>query len=243
MLLGDVLLNFSKSFLPDHRGGSQDAPLVLNAKIDAGEVDDQILDLEFVDGTYPLELYRFAEEKRHSSEVKNIVTVNKRLKEGKDPFEGFGFTHDVFNFNESVLISTYKTIPTMQEKVQHQMKLAEKLRAVDTADTARLIIEKHFMRDIRGNLREFSMQNFRCVGCNNIMRRPPLTGKCPRCGGKIIFTVHEGGIKKYLEPALNLAKKNELSPYLVQTLEITKRQIDSIFGRELEKQEKLKQWF
>jgi len=36
MLLGDVLLNFSRSFLPAHRGGTQDAPLVLNAKIDAG---------------------------------------------------------------------------------------------------------------------------------------------------------------------------------------------------------------
>src|SRR3989344_6318330 len=43
MLLLDVLLNFSKEFLPSHRGGTQDAPLVLNAKIDAGEVDDQIL--------------------------------------------------------------------------------------------------------------------------------------------------------------------------------------------------------
>ena len=45
MLLLDVLLNFSLDFLPKHRGGTQDAPLVLKAKIDAGEVDDQILDL------------------------------------------------------------------------------------------------------------------------------------------------------------------------------------------------------
>ena len=47
MLLSDVLLNFSRKFLPSHRGGTQDAPLVLNAKIDTGEVDDQILDFEF----------------------------------------------------------------------------------------------------------------------------------------------------------------------------------------------------
>ena len=54
MLLGDVLLNFSRKFLPAHRGGTQDAPLVLNAKIDAGEVDDQILDFEVVN-EYPLD--------------------------------------------------------------------------------------------------------------------------------------------------------------------------------------------
>lgn len=243
MLLGDVLLNFSKAFLPEHRGGSQDAPLVLNAKIDAGEVDDQILDLEFVNKKYPLELYKLAEQKKHSSEVKNIETVEKRLKQGKNPFIGFGFTHDTSNFNEAVVVSTYKVIPTMQEKVEHQMRLAEKLRAADTSDTARLIIEKHFIRDMRGNLREFSMQNFRCVACNHIMRRPPLTGKCEKCKGKIIFTIHEGGIKKYLEPALDLAKKYHLSKYLVQHLELTKRYIDSIFGREPEKQEKLQQWF
>jgi DNA polymerase II large subunit len=41
---------------------------------------------------------------------------------------------------------------------------------------------------MRGNLRKFSMQGFRCVECNEIMRRPPLKGVCPICQGKIIFT-------------------------------------------------------
>ena len=75
------------------------------------------------------------------------------------------------------------------------------------------------------------------------MRRPPLTGNCPRCRGKIIFTINEGGIKKYLEPALSLAKEYNLSIYVQQNLELTKRFIDSIFGKELEKQEELSQWF
>jgi len=75
------------------------------------------------------------------------------------------------------------------------------------------------------------------------MRRPPLSGVCSRCKGKIIFTIHEGGIKKYLEASLNLAEKYNLSNYLKQTLQITKENIDSIFGKELEKQEKLGEWF
>ena len=241
MLLGDVLLNFSRKFLPSHRGGTQDAPLVLNAKIDAGEVDDQILDFEFVN-EYPLELYRLAEQRKHSSEVK-INTVKDILKQGKDPFVNVGFTHDTDNFNEGVLCSSYKLLATMREKVQHQMELVERIRAVDTSDTARLILERHFIRDMRGNLRKFSMQGFRCVACNEIMRRPPLTGVCPKCRGKIIFTIHEGGIKKYLEPALDLAKKYNLSPYLKQNLELIKRYIDSIFGKELEKQKPLSEFF
>ncbi|MCR4327330.1 MAG: DNA polymerase II large subunit [Nanoarchaeota archaeon] len=241
MLLGDVLLNFSMKFLPRHRGGTQDAPLVLNAKIDAGEVDDQILDFEAV-SEYPLELYTLAEQKVHSSKV-NILTIRQILREGGDPFRKLGFTHNTKDINEGVLCSSYKLLGNMEEKVSHQMGLAEKLRSVDTSDTARLIIDRHFIRDLRGNLRKFSMQEFRCVACNEIMRRPPLEGKCILCGGKIIFTIHEGGIKKYLEPALSLAKKYNLSPYLQQNLGLVKGYIDSIFGKEKEKQEKLEQWF
>jgi len=241
MLLGDVLLNFSRKFLPSHRGGTQDAPLVLNAKIDAGEVDDQILDFEFVN-EYPLELYKLAEQRKHSSEIK-IKNVKSILKNNENPFINIGFTHNTDNFNDGVGCSSYKLLATMREKVQHQMEFVERVRAVDTSDTARLILERHFIRDMRGNLRKFSMQEFRCVGCNEIMRRPPLNGVCVKCKGKIIFTIHEGGIKKYLEPALELAKKYNLSPYMQQNLELVKRYVDSIFGKELERQEGLGKWF
>jgi len=241
MLLGDVLLNFSREFLPSHRGGTQDAPLVLNAKISAGEVDDQILDFELVN-EYPLELYRKAEQRKHSSEVK-VYDVRAALKEGRDPFVNIGFTHDTSNINAGVACSNYKLLATMQEKVRHQMELVEKIRAANTSETARLIIERHFIKDMRGNLRRFSMQEFRCVACNEIMRRPPLSGVCSRCKGKIIFTTHEGGIKKYLEPALELAKKYKLSSYIRQNLELTKRYIDSVFGKEPEEQETIEKWF
>jgi len=241
MLLGDVLINFSREFLPSHRGGTQDAPLVLNAKIDAGEVDDQILDFEFV-REYPLELYQMAELRKHSSEVK-INDLRKLMKEKKNTFEGIGFTHNTNNFNDGTFCSSYKLLTTMQDKVKHQMELVERIRAVDTADTARLIIERHFLKDLKGNLRGFSIQEFRCVACNEIMRRPPLSGVCSNCKGKIIFTIHEGGIKKYLEPALDLANKYNLSTYVKQNLELTKRYIESIFGKEAEKQEALEKWF
>lgn len=243
MLLLDVLLNFSREFLPSHRGGTQDAPLVLNGKINAGEVDDQILDLEMVENfEYPLALYRAADVRKHSSEIK-IPNVKMALKEDRDPFVKINFTHDTNNFNDGVLCSSYKLLGTMQEKVAHQMALVEKIRAADTSDTVRLVIERHFIKDLRGNLRKFSTQSFRCVGCNEIVRRPPLTGKCPVCRGKLIFTVNEGGIKKYLEPALNLAEKYHLSTYLRQNLELVKRYVDATFGKEPDKQEALQKWF
>jgi len=191
---------------------------------------------------YPLDLYEKAVLKRPSSEVE-VNMVRNILKQDKDPFVDVGFTHPTSDFNEGVVCSAYKLLEDMVQKVSHQMELVEKLRAVDTMDTARLVIERHFIRDMRGNLRKFSMQGFRCVACNEIHRRPPLSGKCDKCGGKLIFTIHEGGIKKYLEPALELGKKYNVSSYLQQTLELVKTYIDSIFGKETEKQHTVDEWF
>jgi len=227
--------------LPGHRGGTQDAPLVLNGKISAGEVDDQILDFELV-SNYPLELYEKAEQGLHSSEVK-IQMVRDRVNKNEDTFKNINYTHDTSDFNHGVLYSSYKKIPTMQEKVENEMELVKKIRAVDTSDVARLIIERHFIRDIRGNLRKFSQQGFRCVKCNEKFRRPPLSGVCYNCGGKIIFTISEGGIIKYLEPALNLSRSYDIPIYVKQNIELTKRYIESIFGREEFKQTDLGKWF
>lgn len=240
MMLLDVLINFSRKFLPSHRGGTQDAPLVLNARIRAGEVDDQILDFETC-SAYPLQMYELAEQKKHSSEVK-IITVKTLLKEGKDPFTNIGFTHDTTNFNSGIFNSSYKILPTMKEKVGNQMDLDVKIRAVDASDVARLIIERHLIRDIRGNLRKFSHQQFRCVKCNKKFRRPPLVGEC-MCGGKILFTISEGSIKKYLEHAITLAKEYHIPEYTRQALDLLKLYIEGIFGKELDKQIDLKKFF
>jgi DNA polymerase II large subunit len=131
----------------------------------------------------------------------------------------------------------------MKDKLLSQMDLAEKIRAVDAADVAALVINKHFIKDIKGNLRKFSQQEFRCVNCNAKYRRPPLIGKCTACSGKIIFTIAEGSVIKYYEPSMELAEKYDLPVYLKQTLELTRQRIESVFGKEKEKQEALEKWF
>ena len=242
MLLLDVLINFSRKFLPSHRGGTQDAPLVLNGKIFAQEVDEQILDFELV-YNYPLELYEKAEQGAHSSEI-DIETVKKRINRGEDSYINTGFTHDTIDFNGGNTCSSYKTLPSMKHKVEEQMKLCVKLRSVDQGDVARLIIDRHFMRDLKGNLRKFSQQNFRCGKCNEIYRRPPLNGRCEKCGNiKLIYTISYGSIIKYLEPALDLIKNFDVPSYIEQDLALTKKYIESIFGKDIEKQESIERWF
>ncbi|MBI2135004.1 DNA polymerase II large subunit [Candidatus Woesearchaeota archaeon] len=240
ILLMDALLNFSKQFLPDTRGSTQDAPLVLTSRLIPAEVDDMAFDLDIAK-YYPLEFYEACIEFKKPWEVR-IDQFFRKL-DTEEQYYGIGFTHEVSNINAGVRCSAYKILPSMEEKLLGQMDLADKIRAVDAADVARLVIEKHLIRDIRGNLRKFSMQQFRCSNCNEKYRRPPLVGKCIKCSGKIIFTISEGSIIKYLEPAISLADKYNLPSYLKQNLELTKRNVESLFGKEKEKQEGLGRWF
>jgi len=243
MLLLDCLINFSREFLPAHRGGTQDAPLVINARINPGEVDDMIFN---VDATkeYPLALYLAAEQHMLPNTVE-VEQIRHRLKQEDKfaPLKEIWFTHDVSDINFGPSCSSYKTLATMPEKVAKQMEIAEQIRAVDEKDVARLVIERHFIRDIKGNFSKFTQQQFRCVNCNEKFRRPPLSGKCTNCNGRIIFTIAEGSIIKYLEPALMLANKYDVPPYVKQSLELIKMAIESFFGKETEKQQDLKKWF
>lgn len=239
MLLVDALLNFSRRFLPKTRGATMDSPLVLTSFLDPAEVDDQVHGMDVV-WKYPLEFYKATLAMKQPWEVKTadgkkIEQLGDRLGT-EQQYEGIGFTHHVDNFNRGVQCSAYKTAPSMQEKLMGQMEIAKKVRAVDMDDVAKLVIQKHFMKDIKGNLRKFSMQKFRCVKCNEKYRRPPLSGICTKCNGKLIFTISHGSVIKYLGPSLLLAEKYDFSPYLKETLQIVESHIDTIFGREKDKQ-------
>ncbi|MBI2550007.1 DNA polymerase II large subunit [Candidatus Woesearchaeota archaeon] len=241
ILLLDALINFSRQFLPDSRGAkTMDSPLVLTSRLIPAEVDDMAHRFD-VAWHYPLELYEAAMQWKQPQDVK-VELLGSRLNTPKQ-YEGIGFTHALSSINIGVTCSAYKTIPSMEEKLKGQMALAEKIRAVDAQDVARLVIEKHLLKDVRGNLRKFSTQQFRCLKCNTKFRRPPLVGICDQCGGKILFTISEGSIIKYLEPAISLASKYAVSPYLLQVLDLTKKRVEAVFGREKEKQEGLGKWF
>ncbi len=241
MLALDAFLNFSRRFLPDKRGSrTMDAPLVLTTILNPSEVDDMVLGLDIA-WHYPLEFYEATLKFKNPSEIE-IEQVKHRL--GKEnQYEHYGYTHETDDFNKGNLISAYKVLPTMLEKLDKEMELAKKIRAVDENDVARLVIEKHFLKDLKGNLRKFSIQQFRCVNCNEKYRRPPLVGRCLNCGGRIIFTISEGSVIKYLEPSLKLAKIFKIPDYLDQTLKILSMRIESMFGKEKEKQEGLTKFF
>lgn len=235
MLLLDGLLNFSRKFLPDKRGGQMDAPLVLTAIVDPREVDKEVHNMDVVD-RYPIEFYEATLRYSSPKEVEDYVEkVGDRLKD-EIRFCGLKFTHDTDDIAGSVKESAYKYLKTMQDKVYHQMELAKKIVAVDEHDVAERVINVHFLPDIIGNLRAFSRQEFRCVKCNTKYRRIPLVGKCTKCGGKLTLTVHSNSIMKYLDLSKYLCENFNVSAYTKQRLHLLEQEIKSLFENEGEKQ-------
>ncbi|MGP8255381.1 MAG: DNA-directed DNA polymerase II large subunit [Methanoregula sp.] len=241
MLLMDGLLNFSRSFLPQNRGGTMDAPLVLTSRIDPAEIDKEALNVDVGRG-YPLELYEAGLRYAKAKDVEPLIDRVERRVGTPQQLEGFFFTHDTSDISAGPLESTYTQLKTMAEKLEAELDLAEKIRAVDADDVAERVLNTHFIRDLMGNLSAFSKQKFRCTKCNTSYRRMPLAGKCTKfkgkgiCNGNIIPTVHEGSVKKYLEVSRAMVKKYKVSEYCRQRVEVLDLAIESTFGEEKQEQ-------
>jgi DNA polymerase II large subunit len=219
-----------------------DLPLVLTTRLDPSEIDKEAHNVD-TNYRYPLEFYESTLKHEHSKELESIMgLVSSRL--GTElQYEQFGFTHDTDDISAGPVQSSYKSLKTMMDKMNAQLNLAAKIRAVDEADVAYKVIERHFLPDMLGNLRAFSKQSVRCPTCNIVYRRPPLQGVCMKCHGKLTLTVHEKSVKKYLDISKEVAKKYNISPYARQRIVLVEKSIDSLFTSDKVKTMKLDDFF
>ena len=235
MLLLDGLINFSRHYLPEKRGGLMDTPLVLTTRIDPSEVDKEVQSVDLMP-RYPLEFYKATLRKANPKDLEGsiIETVGTRLKDGKDLYVNLWFTHDNGDISLGPKVTSYSdpSMKNMQMKVERQMRLERMLRSVNPDDVARRLIDKHFIRDISGNLKAFYTQEFRCTNCNSKFRIPPLNNVCPNCGrkGSIVLTVKQGSVEKYLSIAKKLAEEYNVGVYLKGRIEVISNQVSATFG-------------
>ncbi|SIR92475.1 DNA polymerase II large subunit [Natronorubrum thiooxidans] len=233
MLLLDGLLNFSKSFLPDQRGGKMDAPLVMSSRIDPSEIDDEAHNMDIV-SQYPREFYLATREQADPESVEIQIGEDTLGTDGE--YTGFEHTHDTTDIAMGPDLSAYKTLGSMMDKMDAQLELSRKLESVDETDVAERVIEGHFLPDLIGNLRAFSRQETRCLDCGEKFRRMPLTGDCRECGGRVNLTVHEGSVNKYMQTAIQVAEEYDCRDYTKQRLEVLERSLESVFENDKNKQ-------
>lgn len=222
MLTLEALIDFSKSYLPDKIGGLMDAPLVVTTVIDPSEVDDECHNMETVE-YLPLEFYALGNDYRDAKEaLKYVGTIKDRL--GKvEQYTTFNYPIETVSIEGGPLTTAYDKIKSMMDKVEKQLQLADRIRAVDSKDVAERLLKHHFIPDLMGNLRAFSTQTVRCTKCGTKYRRVPLRGVCTRCKGKLILTVHEGNVNKYLEAAFKLSKQYQLGTFVQQQISLIEK--------------------
>jgi DNA polymerase II large subunit len=230
MLALDVLLNFSKSFLPSRIGGMMDAPLLLLSNIDPFEVDEtHNMD---VTALYPQAFFEKTLEYTDPKVIKNIIDIVEHRLGRADQFEGYQYTHKTSDLNAGNLNSSYMKLGAMSNKLAAQLQLAEEITAVNAKEVAKKVLTTHLIRDIAGNLRAFTRQKMRCKKCNAKYRRIPLSGKCIRCGSDLLPTVYQKGIEKYLDLAEDLIQKYCLDNYYQQRITLIREEISSLFPEE-----------
>ena len=241
MLLLDALINFSKTYLPNTRGGSMDAPLVLSSRIDPEEIDDESHNLDIFE-RFPVEFYEETYTPHKPADVLEYIDNVEMHLGTPQQYEGLMFSHHTSNIHAGPTVCLYKRLPSMREKVEAQISLAESIRAVDQRGVVEKVLSSHFLPDIMGNSRAFSKQKVRCTKCGSKYRRMPLTGKC-KCGGNLILSVSKGSVTKYLEISRDLVNRYPVSHYLEQRLEIQEFGINSLFESDKSKQSSLDVFF
>lgn len=228
MLLADGLLNFSRQFLSDRIGGLMDAPLLVQPLVLPHESQPQAHNLEATK-SFPLEFFESTLTHSKATDVTSIETIKSRM-DTKRQFYDYFFTHETSSLTTSKSRSAYSTLGSMLDKFDMQIKNAELIDAVNTAEIVSNVISTHLVPDIMGNLRAYAKQNFRCTGCGRSFRRLPLIGTCI-CKHELIPTISRASVEKYLKLAKRLVDKYDVGAYQRGRIHVLSDEIDLVFGK------------
>ena len=256
MLLMDGLLNFSREILPANRGGLMDAPLVLTTRLNPTEVDKEALNVDS-GWFYERDFYETTLEQPHPKTIAERMDFVERRLGSVAAVRGYGFTHDCDALDAGPALSAYKTLDTMIDKMNGQLDLGHRLRAVDVRTVASSVVRSHFLPDLRGNMNAYARQKVRCLKCAHSYRRMPIAGTCiqPKkasgqglasvgvaksegglCGGNLALTVSEGAVRKYIKVTKHVMATYGVDTYTKQNVEWLADSVDSLFNNDRAKQ-------
>jgi len=239
MLLLDGFLNFSEQYLPDRRGArSMDSPLLMTSVVDPDEIDDEAHNVT-TQSRFPLEFYYKTQEKPGPKDV-DIPIIEDMLEEAtsgeRDGIRGVGFTTETEDIGSGPFESRYNELEGMDSFVEHQLELATRTRAIDESMVASKVIDKHLLPDILGNLNAFTKTEFMCNMCHSKFKFPPFNHQCPDCGGGMRAIMNEGMVTKYVDTAIEMGEKYEVSDYMQQRLNVLSDRVDQLFENDKNKQ-------
>ena len=260
LLLTEGLINFSRMFLPKSRGGRMDAPLTLTTRILATEIDKEALNVDVL-WKYPTSFYELTQSEvppTPKTALKHgIRIIESFIEEGEMAVGQIGYTHETSDCAGGPRNNPYNTLEGMRRKTMEQFSLGEILHSMNNKEQASKLIDRHLIRDMRGNLRAYGQQKVRCPKCSASYRRVPVSGKCRTimdkktdpftgneietlCPGRLILTVTEGGVSKYDGLMQTLIEKYGCNEYIAGLYsQVSKWVAETFESKELGKQQTL----
>lgn len=231
LLTMDVLLNFSKKFLPSIIGGLMDAPLLIQPLILPKEVQRQAHHMDIA-SSYPTEFYELTQKRPSPTDAKSYIELIKDRLGTEKQYYDFGFTHSTNIITVKQSRSSYSTLSTLTEKLDRQIEIAEKINAVNPDEVVKSVLRTHLLPDIIGNTKAYTSQHFRCKDCSAKYRRIPIRGVCVSCGGPLQPSVTRGSVEKYLQLALRLSAKYNVGDYLRSRFVLASEELATLFKAE-----------
>ena len=179
------------------------------------------------------------------------------IDEGEMAVGQIGYTHETSDCAGGPRNNPYNTLEGMRRKTMEQFSLGEILHSMNNKEQASKLIDRHLIRDMRGNLRAYGQQKVRCPKCSASYRRVPVSGKCRTimdkktdpftgneietlCPGRLILTVTEGGVSKYDGLMQTLIEKYGCNEYIAGLYsQVSKWVAETFESKELGKQQTL----
>lgn len=225
MLLLDVLLNHSVSYIRESRGSTMNLPVFISTKIIIAEVDGEAHNVDIVKD-YPLEIYRLKEPiSPKDCPIKTIGSCNEDLKNTLYNIETERI--DLPNNN-----NYYKTCNIMAQKLEEEIKVMQKLRGINVSKVLEEILNSHILPDLIGNTRTYLKQGFKCMICKKKYRVPPLIGCCIFCKGSLKLNLYPNSVKKYLKLSEKFLEYKNITHYTKQKVLRAKSSIELLFPQE-----------
>ncbi len=204
-LLLDVLLNYSREYIPSYRGGALDVPTVINL-VDSWT---DLLDFSKIDKLVMNRIFYKSIKSNHSDQS-NLLSREISLISPESTL-----LHTSTNISEFSLENLF-TEKKVIDRIKIALESLEHIRGVEEGKYVDNLLINDFLIKISMSISRYFQQPVRCRYCKTTYRRVPLSEKCPHCNNKTLeLTLSKGWVLRYLQIIHQLSEKysDDLSQY------------------------------
>ncbi len=216
-LLFDVLLNFSREYIPSYHGGALDIPSVINFVDDWSDLLNYSKQISLVMNQI------FYQELSNNPEQSDLISQESSL-----------LLTSTFPIHTSTNISrnpleNQLTDKKILERIKIALESLENIRGIEEGKYVDNLLVNDFLIKVSTSISRFFQQPIRCKFCKTTYRRAPLSDRCPSCKNKTLeLTLSKGWVLRYLQIINQLSEQysKDLTPYTkswIRFIELNKK--------------------